>query len=208
MKTSELIQSLSTDLQPTSQRAVLGRIVLGLAVGAIASTLIMLFWLGVRPDIGAAVQTGMFWVKFGYAMLLGLALMFALDRLSRPAVKVGSAAVAAAVPVMLMFAMGALRLALAAPGDRLALLMGSSSDVCPWRIFVIGLPILAGAVWAVRGLAPTRLTIAGLAAGGCAGAFSAVIYGFHCDETAAPFVALWYTLGMAAVAARRALRWS
>ena len=93
------------------------------------------------------------------------------------------------------------------------LMMGVSANVCPWRIYIIGLPLLAGAVWAVRGLAPTRLTLAGLVAGGCAGAISAVIYGFHCDETAAPFVAIWYTLGMAAVAAlgglagSRWLRW-
>ena len=93
------------------------------------------------------------------------------------------------------------------------LMMGDSADVCPWRIFIIGLPVLAGAVWAMRGLAPTRLTVAGLVAGGCAGAFGAAIYGFHCDETASPFVAVWYTLGMGAVAAlggvagSRWLRW-
>jgi hypothetical protein len=91
--------------------------------------------------------------------------------------------------------------------------MGSSADVCPWRICMLGLPVLAGAVWAVRGLAPTRLTLAGLAAGGAAGGIAALIYGFHCPETAAPFVAVWYTLGMAAVAAlggllgARLLRW-
>ena len=49
-----------------------------------------------------------------------------------------------------------------------------------------------------------------MVAGGCAGAFGAAIYGFHCDETASPFVVIWYTLGMAAVAALGALagsRW-
>jgi hypothetical protein len=92
-------------------------------------------------------------------------------------------------------------------------MMGSTAEVCPWRIFVIGLPVLAGAVWALRGLAPTRLTLAGLVAGGCAGAFGAAIYGFHCHEMAAPFVVIWYTLGMGAVAAlgglagSRWLRW-
>ena len=91
--------------------------------------------------------------------------------------------------------------------------MGSSAHDCPWRIFVIGLPLLAGAIWALRGLAPTRLTLAGLTAGGAAGGLAALIYGFHCPETAAPFVAVWYTLGMALVAAlgavtgARLLRW-
>ncbi|MGZ6040311.1 MAG: DUF1109 domain-containing protein, partial [Phenylobacterium sp.] len=102
---------------------------------------------------------------------------------------------------------------LAEPAARHLLMMGDSASVCPWRILVIGLPLLAGAVWAVRGLAPTRLGLAGLAAGGAAGAISAAIYGFHCNETAAPFVAIWYTAGMAIVAAlggvvgSRLLRW-
>jgi hypothetical protein len=34
-----------------------------------------------------------------------------------------------------------------------------------------------------------------------AGAVGAWIYAFHCNESAAPFVAIWYTLGMAAVGA-------
>ena len=91
--------------------------------------------------------------------------------------------------------------------------MGHSAHVCPWNILIIGLPLLAGAIWAVRGLAPTRLTLAGFVAGGAAGSLGALIYGFHCPETAAPFVAVWYTLGMAAVAAvggvlgARLLRW-
>jgi hypothetical protein len=85
--------------------------------------------------------------------------------------------------------------------------------VCPWRILAIGLPVLAGAVWAVRGLAPTRLAAAGLAAGACAGGLGAEIYAVACDETSAPFLAVWYTLGMAivaalgAVAGSRLLRW-
>ena len=90
--------------------------------------------------------------------------------------------------------------------------MGHSWDKCPWRILVVGLPLLAGAVWAVRGLAPTRLTLAGLAAGGCAGGLGAAIYAVACDETSAPFLAIWYTLGMMALAligllGARLLRW-
>jgi hypothetical protein len=34
-----------------------------------------------------------------------------------------------------------------------------------------------------------------------AGAAGAWVYAFHCDESAAPFVAIWYTLGIALVGA-------
>ena len=213
MKTDDLIERLGGELKPVDPGAAGRRLALGLGAGALVSTAIMLAWIGPRPDLAHALTTAMFWVKFGYAALAGLILAVATRRLSRPGARLGGMALAIALPFVLMGAMGAMRLAMAARGARHALLMGSSADVCPWRIFVIGLPLLAGAVWAVRGLAPTRLTLAGVLAGGTAGALGALVYGFHCPETAAPFVAIWYTLGMALVAAlggvlgARLLRW-
>ena len=213
MQTEDLIQSLAARPAPVAPGAVTRRVLIGLGLGAATSVGLMIAWLGVRPDLHDAVATGMFWVKFAYTLLTGLLLTAALTRLARPGANVGPFAVAIAAPLAVMVAMAAMRMANAAPDLRASLLMGDSADVCPWRIFVIGLPVLAGAVWAVRGLAPTRLTLAGLVAGGCAGAFGAAIYGFHCDETASPFVVIWYTLGMAAVAVlgalagSRSLRW-
>jgi len=213
METDALIQSLSAEAVPVAPGAVARRILIGLGLGGATSILLMIAWLGVRPDIGEAMATGMFWVKFAYTVLTGLFMTAALIRLSRPGAKVGALAVVIAAPLLALVVMALVRLMRADPEMRMPLMMGASADVCPWRIFVIGLPVLAGAVWAVRGLAPTRLTVAGLAAGGCAGAFGAAIYGFHCNETASPFVAVWYTLGIAAVAllgglaGARWLRW-
>jgi hypothetical protein len=210
VETDDLLHSLSAKAAPVAPGAVARRIVLGLGLGAATSALLMIAWLGVRPDIGEAMVTGMFWVKFSYTVLTGLFLTAALIRLSRPGARVGAIALVIAAPLAAVVAMAAVRLMRADPDMRLPLMMGATADVCPWRIFIIGLPVLAGAIWAMRGLAPTRLTVAGLAAGGCAGAFGAAIYGFHCNETASPFVAAWYTLGMGALAALGALagsRW-
>jgi hypothetical protein len=213
VETDELIQSLSASPAPVAPGAVARRILFGLGLGAATSVALMIAWLGPRPDLAAAMATPMFWMKFAYAALTALLLTAALARVSRPGAKLGPFAVTIALPLAVMAAMAAMRLAMADPAMRMSLMMGDSASVCPWRIFVIGLPVLAGAVWAVRGLAPTRLTLAGLVAGGCAGAFGAAVYGFHCNETAAPFVAIWYTLGMGAVAAlgglagSRWLRW-
>ncbi|HEY2752111.1 DUF1109 domain-containing protein [Phenylobacterium sp.] len=213
MKTDDLIHSLAGDLAPVAPGAVARRIALGLAGGALGATAIMLAWLGVRPDLAQAVSTPMFWMKFGYAALTGLALAAVLARLARPAVRTGGLVLVAAAPLALVAAMALYRMASAPPEAHHDLLMGHTSMLCPWRILVIGLPLLAGAVWAVRGLAPTRLLLAGLVAGGCAGGLGAAIYAFACDETAAPFLAVWYTLGMALVAGlgallgSRLLRW-
>ncbi|MGB0128517.1 MAG: NrsF family protein, partial [Rhodocyclaceae bacterium] len=58
------------------------------------------------------------------------------------------------------------------------------------------LPAFAAALWAMKDLAPTRLRWAGAAAGLLAGTLGAAAYSLHCPELAAPFLALWYVLGM------------
>ena len=213
MKTDELIQSLSGDLAPVAPGAVARRIALGVGVGAVASAAVMLAWLGLRPDLAQAVSTPMFWMKFGYSALTGLFLAGVLTRLAKPAARPGALVALAVAPFAVVAIMALVRFNQAVPQARHDLLMGHTSSLCPWRILAIGAPVLAGAVWAVRGLAPTRLLLAGLVAGGCAGGLGAAIYAFACDETSAPFLAIWYTLGMAlvaglgAVAGSRLLRW-
>lgn len=211
--TDELIADLSADAPKVAPGAVRRRIALGLGLGGLGSALVMLVWLGPRPDLAQAVTTPMFWVKFAYAAATGLLAVGLMARLSRPGGRAGAVAALALAPFGLVVAMAVVRLARAAPSEHPALLMGHSSMVCPWRIAAIGLPLLAGAVWAVRGLAPTRLTLAGLAAGGAAGALGAMIYSVACSETSSPFLAVWYTAGMAlmaafgAVSGGRLLRW-
>ncbi|HUE63256.1 MAG TPA: NrsF family protein, partial [Rhizomicrobium sp.] len=80
-------------------------------------------------------------------------------------------------------------------------------------IVAVSLPVLAGAFWSLRRMAPTRLTEAGAAVGLFAGSAGAFVYAFYCTESAAPFVALWYSTGiglsvmLGALIGRTALRW-
>jgi hypothetical protein len=93
------------------------------------------------------------------------------------------------------------------------MMLGASYQVCARNIVIISAPIFLGVFWALRSLAPTRLTLAGAAAGVLSGALGTFIYAFHCNESAYPFVAIWYTLGIASVGllgallGRAALRW-
>lgn len=213
MQTDALIAGLADDLSPIPAGAVARRLIIGLGLGALGSVAVMLAWLGLRPDLAAAVMTVMFWMKLAYALATGLVLAAALGRLARPAAKLGGLATLVVAPFAVMVALAVTRLMQAEPAAWSSLVLGASYNLCPVRIMAIGAPVLAGAVWALRGLAPTRLTLAGLAAGGCAGGLGAAVYAFACDETAAPFVAIWYTLGMGLVAAMgglagsRWLRW-
>ena len=62
------------------------------------------------------------------------------------------------------------------------LILGHSSRVCAFLVTLTALPTLAATFWALRHMAPTRLTRAGLGAGLFAGAAGAFVYSFHCTE--------------------------
>ena len=82
-----------------------------------------------------------------------------------------------------------------------------------WAVFVLSLPALAAALWAVRGLAPTRPRATGLAAGLLADAAGAAGYALACVEPSTLFIAISYTLGiglcgaLGAALGPRVLRW-
>jgi hypothetical protein len=65
----------------------------------------------------------------------------------------------------------------------------------------------------MKGLAPTRLALAGAAAGLLSGSIGAAVYALHCPEMAPPFLGIWYLAGMlipaaaGMVAGPRVLRW-
>ncbi len=70
---------------------------------------------------------------------------------------------------------------LSAPqADSAALIMGRSAGVCAFLILFLALPVFGGLFLSLRQLAPTRLTLAGAAAGLAAGGWAAGIYCFHC----------------------------
>ncbi|MGZ5938151.1 MAG: DUF1109 domain-containing protein [Rhizomicrobium sp.] len=91
--------------------------------------------------------------------------------------------------------------------------VGGPFQVCARNIVILSAPIFFALFWALRSLTPTRLTLAGGVARLLAGATGTFIYALHCNESAAPFVAIWYTLGIVAVGAvgtlfgRLARRW-
>ncbi len=102
---------------------------------------------------------------------------------------------------------------LTAPGERTAVLMGDTWQACPLNVALLSAPALALALRAMRGLAPTRLRLAGAAAGLLAGAIGALAYTLHCPELTLPFIGAWYVLGMAipvavgAAVGTRVLQW-
>lgn len=212
MRTDDLIAQLSDRLTPVRRHAVERILLAGVGLGVIGAAIVMLAWLGPRPDMAWAMTQFHFWMKFFYTLALAVPGLWLVARAGRPGAPVGAPLLSLGLPLaaILLLALAALT----APGaDTHALMMGGSANVCARNILLVGLPVLAGAFWALRRLAPTRPMLAGAAAGLLAGSAGAFVYAFHCTESAAPFVAIWYSLGiglsalLGAIAGRWALRW-
>ena len=209
----ELIGRLAGDLRPTPRLAVARRLILGVGVGAAASAVLTAATLGLRPDMMRAAGEAMFWVKLAYTLALGGVALWACERLARPSGEARARLPWLLVPLLAMATLAAWQLMRAPAPLRMPMVMGASSRLCPWCIVTFSLPPLAGLVWAVRGLAPTRLRLTGTVVGLAAGGVGAAVYALHCPEAAAPFLAVWYTLGVAAMglvgwlSGPRLLRW-
>jgi hypothetical protein len=212
MRTDELIAQLTGNLDPvrsgTAVRTLSAAILLGLA----GSVLLMLMALGLRHDFAAAMNSFGMWMKLTYTFVLAAVSFWLVERVGRPGADVTKPGLMLALPVLAIAALAALQMS--APGANIpVLVLGHSSRVCAFLVALTALPTLAATFWALRRLAPTQLTLAGVGAGLFAGAAGAFVYSFHCTEGTAPFVGLWYTLGILLTAGiggfggRYLLRW-
>ena len=212
MRTADLIELLARDARATPPGAVNRKLLAALLAGGAVTLAVVALGLRCQPLLVAAQQPW-FWMKAAYTGLLTLVGAVIVRRLSVPGARIGAAPLAAALLILAMLALGAGQILSAAPAARVALWLGRTWKVCSPLILLLALPIYACLVTAIRRLAPTRPTLTGAAAGFAAGALAATLYGLHCPEQAAAFVATWYTLGIAAATAlgavtgSRLLRW-
>jgi hypothetical protein len=84
-------------------------------------------------------------------------------------------------------------------------LVGHNSRVCMTAIPLLSLPLLAAALIGLRHGAPARPAFAGALAGMLSAGFAATLYAAQCTDDSPLFVATWYTIATAMVAAIGAL---
>jgi hypothetical protein len=211
MKTDDLIDLMAQGAGPAPRHPALPRLALALGLGVLTALAVVLMLM--KPVSGAVLAQGAWWVKLGYAVALAATLAWLAARLGRPVVRAQPAVRWVAAVVAVMVALAAWQTLAAAPEVRMALWRGHSASTCPLSVLALSLPTLALGLWALRGLAPTRLRWAGAAVGLMAGATGAAAYAVACDELGFSFVATWYTLGIALAGALgtwlgpRTLRW-
>ncbi|MEO8302048.1 MAG: DUF1109 domain-containing protein [Rhizomicrobium sp.] len=212
MRTDDLIAQLSAGLEPVKSGAVARLLAGAVLIGLAGSVLLLLATIGPRHDLAGAMAHPGMWTKLTYTLAIAAFGFWLVERAGRPGAEMTRPVLGLALPLLAILLLSGLQMS--APGaDMPALVMGRSSQVCAGLVTLTALPTLAATFWALRKLAPTRLTLAGAGAGLFAGAAGAFVYCFHCTEEAAPFIAVWYTLGIAAVTAigallgRYLLRW-
>lgn len=196
MKTEDLVSLLSTGVEAVDPRQTSRRWLMALAGGALVAFLLTAGLLKVNPALWLEAYKPMFWVRESYCAVLGVLGFISVVRLARPGLRVGLAPVGIPIAAIAMWVLAAATLAAAPPQDRARLIFGHTAAVCPFLIALVATPVLMALLWVMRSLAPTRLRWAGGASGFAAGSIGALVYTLHCPELAAPFVALWYLLGM------------
>ena len=213
MKTEHWIDLLASDASPVDTSAHAKRMGLTSAAGTAAAALIAVQSWGLRSFDAQDLSTTMLWVRWAFCLAVIAAAWQAVDRLARPGRSLDGLGLRLALPFGLMLILAAVQLATAQPEDRLDLLMGSTALQCPTNIATVSIPVFIASLWVMRRMAPTRPALAGAASGLLAGGIGALGYTFHCTELAAPFLSVWYVLGMAipttlgALIGSRFLRW-
>lgn len=211
--TDDLIARLSADLRPVPP-AAMSRLLLGaVLVTGVVAVIAMNMWLGLRADIDTAPMTMPFWTKFSYTLAIAVLGGFATLVLARPDGRTRWPWLVWGALAALLLVVSAIQLTTTTPSEMMPLVVGETSQVCPWRIVVLSAPILLGVIAALRRLAPRSPTLVGFAAGIMAGGTGAFVYSFACGENGMMFLLLFYTLGigmvgaLGAVLGRYLLRW-
>lgn len=212
MKTDDLIHAIAEDAVPTGLKPQ-RRLALALA-GAVAAAAV-LFWLllGPRGDALASLVEPRFVLKFLITLGLAAAAIGLVLRLIRPGAAPGlwRSALLLAPGLLLIGIAGEL---LSVPAERwMTVLVGVNARVCLTYIPLMGMAPLGLILLALRSGAPTRPALTGAVAGLIAGGISAAFYAAHCPDDSPLFVATWYVLSIALLAAlgallgRQLLRW-
>lgn len=210
--TEDLIDSLAIRLVPLRANQLEQRFAIAIAGGAVIVLAMVIGVVGLRPDLSSATADSDFWVKLVYTGAIAAVALVGARRLARPEV---SEIIPAyfAVPVGVLALLAILEYGSASPDQRNALIFGTSWRECPLLIAALALPVLAILLRLFGGFAPQRPRLTGGVIGAAAGGTTAMLYSLHCPETAITFLLLWYSAGIALVAAigaivgPRVLRW-
>ena len=205
MQTDDLI-----NLMRASSRSVdtgwLRRVTWLGAFAAFAATAgLVLLTLGTRPDLAGAWTTPPVIAKalFG-ASIAAIALTLFQSSL-RPGLKPARRLPVVAIPLLVAAGWALLTLAQAPAEQWDTLIFGRHWQACLIAVTLYALLPLVVLFLLARRCAPVDGALTGACAGLASAGLATVAYSLHCPDDTAPFLATWYTLATAIVAALGAL---
>lgn len=204
MDTDRLIRTLAAD-NAHRERPVGLVLALALLVAAPFSLAMFFMELGVRPDVMTAMRNPFFDLKFLVTLALALPAIAIAVHLSRPEVSTRGWAWLLLIPVGLLGIGIASEMMMPQRLPMMTRLVGSNSRTCLMAIPLLSLPLLAAALIGLRRGAPARPAVAGAFAGLVSAGLAATLYASHCTDDSPLFVATWYSIATALVAAIGAL---
>jgi hypothetical protein len=213
MKTDDFISLLAAGVEPVDHQMLPKRFAIAMLIAAAGATVIMALVLGIRRDLAEVAMTPIFWTKVALPLCVMIGSLWMTTRLARPGGRAGGSKWLIAAPVVVVWLAAAYVLTTAPDNARLAIVLGKTWRVCPFAIAMLSIPGFIAVFWALKGLAPTRLGLAGAAGGLLAGSTATLAYCLHCPEMGIPFWGAWYLLGMlaptvlGALLGPRLLRW-
>jgi len=204
MDTDQLIRSLVAD---NSHRARPVGYVLMLALLAAAPVSIAIFVaeLGMRPDIMTAMRNPFFDLKFAVTLALAISAIAVALHLSRPEASLRGFGWYLLIPAGLLVAGIGGEMMMPQRMPMMMRMVGQNSRVCVMAIPAMSLPLLVAALFGLRHGASARPALSGAVAGLLSAGLAATLYASHCTDDSPLFVATWYTIATALVAAFGAL---
>jgi hypothetical protein len=192
MKTEQLIDMLSTNVEFVKRGQVRKTLTFALVFGGLAAFCLMLATIGLRPDIGNGAHLGFIALKLLFALSLIVLGAVALVRSMHPGRDGRRVLGLILVPFIAIILAGVLALAVGGSAAWVRMVVGTGWAACLACIPLFAAIPFAALIWAVRMAAPTNLKRAGAIAGLVAGALGAAAYAFHCPDDSVPFIAVWY----------------
>lgn len=213
MKTDQLIDMLSTNVEPVKTGRLKKALVWALIVGGAGAFCLMLTTVGLRTEVADGFPSGPLALKLLFTVsLIGVGAAL-LERLMRPGQDGRRLFAVVFLPFFIVVCAGVAALVFGQPMAWGRMIFGMQWATCLLCIPLFAVVPFAALIWALRKGAPTNLRRAGAIAGLVAGALGATAYAFHCPDDSVPFIAIWYgTLvalcgGIGAILGPRLLRW-
>lgn len=213
MRTEQLIDILSTNIDPVDRRTTHTALTWAVIVGAAAAFGVMVGTVSPREDLTNRENVFFVLLKLAFALAVMTTGLLALTKSVRPGRSIRKTLRLLWLPFLAVGVAAVADLTLGLTAIPRRLMVGTDWLLCLYCIPLFAIIPFALLVWALHAGAPTNLRQTGAVAGLVAGAIGAAAYAFHCQDDALPFIAVWYTASIGACSfigatlGPRLLRW-